>query len=42
MNWGWGSSYNNEWYSLTGDWILTTYNFTESRAMIHDFKIIDN
>ncbi len=42
MNWGWGSYYNNEWYSLTGDWTLSKYNFTESRAMIHDFKIIDN
>lgn len=48
MNWGWGSDYNNEeeWYSLTGDWICEeTYdqlNWNRSRYMIHEFEIIEN
>lgn len=47
MNWGWGDKYNieNEWYSLTGDWICSRnnqYNWIDSREMIHDFKIAEN
>lgn len=40
MNWGWGYSYNNEWYSITGDWILGGNNYTISRDMVYNFSVI--
>lgn len=47
MNWGWGQNHNNnEWYSMTGDWITySTYNPSDSlnwnisRNMIYDFQV---
>lgn len=43
MNWGWGTDFNDmdEWYSLTGDWIKSEYNFNMNRKMICNFEIID-
>ena len=49
FNWGWGSDYNNpdEWFSLTGDWILKSssghsYNWNITRKMIYNFQVINN
>lgn len=45
MNWGWGKyeSSENEWYSITGDWIAThpdysDYNWNISKKMLYGFK----
>lgn len=43
MNWGWGyyQGNDNEWFSLTGDWICTimpSYNWTIYRHMIYGFQ----
>ncbi len=39
MNWGYTSSkLNNGWYSLTGDWYVTTgsdYNYNIKREMLY-------
>ena len=44
MNWGWKYHFYNddEWFSLTGDWYVSPYNFNISRHMIHGFQVINN
>jgi hypothetical protein len=48
MNWGWDSYYivSDEWYTLTGDWIITRdyyqRNWNIDRRMIYDFKVKDD
>lgn len=44
MNWGWGRKafFENEWYTLTGDWIATydkNYNWNIYRDMLYGFKV---
>ena len=43
MNWGWGPGYNvdQEWFTLTGDWILASYNYTTNRDMVYGFHPIN-
>ena len=42
MNWGWGGSYNEDWFSPGGDWELNTpeglFNFQYRRKMISGFN----
>ena len=52
MNWGWFIPFyatynpNNEWFSLTGDWIIhgdsTDYNYNITRKMIYNFHPVNN
>lgn len=46
MNWGWGYSDPGEWYTLTGDWIVESYNWKYNwninRHMICDFSVIED
>ena len=39
MNWGWGpiNNFVFGWYSLTGDWITSQYNWNIDRHMFYDF-----
>jgi hypothetical protein len=45
MNWGWGSSLqkNDEWFTLTGDWIKTvgsdSMNYHKNRKIIYNWRI---
>lgn len=48
INWGWGWSRNNqnEWFSLTGDWIcsdpgMSSYNWNINRNMIYGFQVVN-
>lgn len=43
MNWGMGWQYNNddEWFTLTGDWIKRSINYNTNRNMIYDFQAMD-
>jgi hypothetical protein len=45
MNWGWGYTNPDEWFSLTGDWISAdsdSLNWNIDRRMIYDFKVKDD
>lgn len=47
MNWGWGEDFNNNWYSITGDWIAGAVgdvpcNWNIDRHMIHGFSVTNN
>ena len=39
MNWGWGASYNNTWYSASGSWNIAGYDFDDERQMITSFNV---
>lgn len=43
MNWGWGESPNDIWFTPTDDWIINKgeYSFYWNKNMIYDFKVID-
>lgn len=38
MNWGWGESNNNGWYSATGSWNINNLHFNYYREILWDFK----
>ena len=40
MNWGWGISYDNGWYSTTGSWTSGGYSFDYGKMMLADFSEI--
>jgi hypothetical protein len=42
MNWGWGYYDPDEWFSLTGDWYVSNYNYNINRYMIYGFQAIEN
>jgi hypothetical protein len=42
MNWGWGYYNPDEWFSLTGDWYVSNYNYNINRYMIYGFQAIEN
>ena len=44
MNWGWGKDYysENEWFSITGDWILASTAYNTSRKIIYNFHVLSN
>lgn len=44
MNWGWGYMFNrdDEWFGLTGDWILGAYNYSTNRDIVCDFQIMNS
>ena len=47
MNWGWEADLNNNWFSLTGDWIAgsagnVSYNWNVDRHMIYGFSVTSN
>ena len=40
LNWGWGISYDNGWYSTTGSWTSGGYSFDYGKMMLADFSEI--
>ena len=38
MNWGWSGCNPNEWYTLTGDWVINNTNYNQNRKMIYNFS----
>lgn len=46
MNWGWGNGYDSEnnepvWYALTGDWDVSSYNYSVARGVILGYTPIE-
>jgi hypothetical protein len=41
MNWGWGKGYQDdtEWFTLTGDWVLSSSKYNNERFMIYKWSI---
>ena len=38
MNWGWGQTYDNGWYTTTGSWAAGGYSFDFGKMMLANFS----